>query len=649
MRIGIDIRSLQTGSRFAGIGTLTYNLVCAICNIDKENEYLFFADEGIELSTVDRLVEETGKKLVLLSHFVCKDFKWDILLSELSGPTVFFREKIDILIIPSLFESNIPVTMHTVSGKVFLVMYDLIPLIFKNDYFARFPLWWKHWYSYQLRNVSKADYIFAISECTKRDVVEYLGYSEDRIKVIYGGVNEYYKSDKIPIWTIKDSFAISNRYLLTVGCNDNRKNTEGLIKAFGLFSRQNDGYQLVVAGIISAESKCRFKNIAGEYGVEERVVFTNYINETELVGLYRGASLFVFPSFYEGLGLPVLEAMACGIPVIASNNSSIPEIVDKAGILVDPYNIEQIAKAIERVLSDTALRYELKVKGLERSKQFSWINAAQEIVNTYNKNIGKLKKIEASDCISKICQEEDWDNSEWLEIAKDIGLETDKKKKHRKTWEFTHAVYGLKKLGLLMPDIVALGIGSGHEAILYYFANVFKLVIATDIYSGDFTGNEADPGMLKNPEKYALIPYKKDNLIVNVMDGTKFTYGDNSFDLVFSFSSIEHFGSHKNATKTMKEITRVLKPGGVSVITTEVILNSFQGESDFFTIPQLFSDLIVPSGLRLVDGRINLMLPHKLMLRPVRYPEEIYKVFPHIVLSTGDIMWTSVIMFLKKF
>jgi SAM-dependent methyltransferase len=172
-------------------------------------------------------------------------------------------------------------------------------------------------------------------------------------------------------------------------------------------------------------------------------------------------------------------------------------------------------------------------------------------------------------------------------------------------------------------------------------------VHATDIYGiGDFEQTDAFSEMLVYPEKFAPFPYREEHLVVQYMDGCDLKYPDNCFDIAFSFSSIEHFGSHEASSKAVQEMARVLRPGGTAVITTEVILNNVS-HPEFFLPDELYEFLVHPSGLKLVED-IDFTISQSLLEKPVDLSKDCLNVFPHILCQVGKVVFTSVLMFLQK-
>lgn len=240
-----------------------------------------------------------------------------------------------------------------------------------------------------------------------------------------------------------------------------------------------------------------------------------------------------------------------------------------------------------------------------------------------------------------------WDNDEWLDLLRSLGLTDDKVAMHRKPYEFTQLLYGCRQLGMLRPDASFVSIGAGHEQVLYWLANHVERVVATDMYEGNWQGErakEGDPTVLHDPDRYAPFPYRREHLSFLKMDGRSLDFPDGTFDVSYSLSSIEHFGGLAGARQTMKEMARVLKPGGVLAIATEYILSGPQCEDTFF--PDEIGSLIDASGLPLVQP-IDERVYQRYRTRPVRLDVDPYQS-PHMVVQLGDTVFTSVMFFLQK-
>jgi len=229
--------------------------------------------------------------------------------------------------------------------------------------------------------------IIALSQSSKRHVVKALKIPEDRINVTYMGVDKIFHPhhSRREILKIKNRIGIKANFILSVANSHPHKNLGRLLQAYHTL-RKDKGitHQLLLAGN-PGRGHSELVRMVRKLGMGHEVIFTGYLSHHQMPLLYQAADLFVFPSLYEGFGLPILESMACGTPVVSSNAASLPEVVDEAGILVDPYHVNEMAGAMYRVLSDKSLAQDLIKKGLEQSKKFSWIQTAEQTLAIYKK------------------------------------------------------------------------------------------------------------------------------------------------------------------------------------------------------------------------------------------------------------------------
>jgi len=255
----------------------------------------------------------------------------------------------------------------------------------------------------------RAEAIITVSQASKRDIVRYLHIPPERIHVTYEAAGETFQpvedeacpgpSRRAQLTAVRQKYALPERYLLYLGGFDQRKNLSALLRAFALLVNKqrhcvlslSKEARLVIAGNLPGQDTPLFpdpRRLVRELGVEERAIFTGWVAEEDKPAILSGATAFVFPSLYEGFGLPALEAMACGTPVIASNRSSLPEVVGEGGILVEPTDVEALAEAMEVLLVDDALRAELRQRALAQAAKFSWKQTALETLAIYRKVVG---------------------------------------------------------------------------------------------------------------------------------------------------------------------------------------------------------------------------------------------------------------------
>ena len=270
-----------------------------------------------------------------------------------------------------------------VSGKQVITIYDLTFLLFPE-----YQPWLRGMGLAKgiAQSADRADMIIAISNHTKRDLVTHLGVSEKKIRVIHCAVSRAFRPiESSAIRPVLAKYGLPHDgYLLYVGNIEPRKNLVRLLQAYSLMKgRGTFCHPLILCGGSGWKNK-EVYDCVQRLSLDKEVKFIGYVPDEDLSVLMSGATLFVYPSLYEGFGLPPLEAMACGTPVVTSNSSSIPEVVGDAALMVDPHDVEGLSAAIERVLADKDLRVDLRRKGLARAKLFSWDEVALQTLQVYS-------------------------------------------------------------------------------------------------------------------------------------------------------------------------------------------------------------------------------------------------------------------------
>ncbi len=275
--------------------------------------------------------------------------------------------------------------------KSIAVIHDLAYFKFK-EYFTKFDYFMLSKLTTNIA-IRKASHLIAVSKSTKNDIIKYFNISPEKITVIYEGFNNrvYYPRSLQEVNNIKNKYSIKNKYILCVGTLQKRKNIVRLIKAFAKIKRHDKiSDNLVIVGKRGWLYKEIFE-IVKKLKLDKEIIFTDYVPLDDLPVLISGAKFYILPSLYEGFGLPLLEAMACGTPVITSKISSLPEVCDRAGLLINnPYSVEEIYQKIKKLYFNEDLQNHLSKKGLIRSQEFSWKKCAQETIkvikNTINDN-----------------------------------------------------------------------------------------------------------------------------------------------------------------------------------------------------------------------------------------------------------------------
>lgn len=228
-----------------------------------------------------------------------------------------------------------------------------------------------------------AERIITVSCYSKQDILDRIQADANRVKVIHSGIGEDIRRSAVRVIEgVTRRHAITSPYVFALGASDPRKNTATVIQAFAKFFTTCPLHMLVISGLSSAERR-RFAQQALSLGLSARVRLLPFVSREELIALYSGAEMFVYPTIYEGFGFPVLEAMACGTPVITSSVTSMPEVAGEAALFVDPGDVEALAEAMRLLATTPRLRDESIAKGLQRAKMFSWRRAALETLQVY--------------------------------------------------------------------------------------------------------------------------------------------------------------------------------------------------------------------------------------------------------------------------
>lgn len=377
MKIGIDITPLTWGNK-TGIGWYAYHLIKNIKNVDKKNLYILYGC----------FIKQYKKILKIKSDFKSENFY----VSVKFFPNRIYNYAVQTILPIELFHGKFDIihTLHPFSpvsmlGKQIITIHDLTPLI-NPEWFV--PLHSEKFRFIISKAVKRTDLIIADSNSTKKDIVKFFNINAEKIEVIYLAADEIYKpiQEKEFIEKTKKKYGIDKKYILFVGTIEPRKNLVRLLSVFKQIKHHIKDYQLVICGQPGWKTKTFFSKLNSfPEEVKKDIILTGYVPREEQLLLYNGCELFIYPSLYEGFGLPVLEAMSCGVPVITSNISSLPEVGGDAVILVNPEDEDEIGNAIIKVLEDKNLRELLIRKGIERSKLFNWRKTAEETLKIYKK------------------------------------------------------------------------------------------------------------------------------------------------------------------------------------------------------------------------------------------------------------------------
>jgi glycosyltransferase involved in cell wall biosynthesis len=389
MRIGIDARFL-THPQKGGFKTYTENLVTALACVDDRNQYILYLDREPDQNT--KLPQRPNFSHKILKQLPGIGMPW----REQAGISLqTARDRIDLLHSPCL---TAPL-MH--ACPLVMTIHDTIWL-FPQKYSRSdtFSLQWKlmEWYQITIPRVAsrRASAILTVSQLSKDDIVRYLGIDPAFIHVTHAAVNSIFQPVEDPgmVGSMRTKYGLDSKYILGIGSADPRKNIETLVNSYALLPENlRTGHHLAIVWTAPVLAESISKRIE-ELGIGRFVHFLHQVPNQDLVFLYNEASLFVFPSLYEGFGLPVLEAMACGTPVVAANTSSIPEIAGDAALLVEANDTKGIATAMTQVLLDGKLASEMVQKGLKRNSMFSWEKCARETLMVYSQTLSSKQTIQ---------------------------------------------------------------------------------------------------------------------------------------------------------------------------------------------------------------------------------------------------------------
>lgn len=359
-----------------GVEYYVLNLAENLILIDKDNEYIFFIcfSIGSKMDSKPFLESRNSKKKIIrlpINSLLCLSWAY------LSMPPIdWIIGEVDI------FHSSYSIAPPLKKGNLIYTVHDLVNLKYPElhtiksapVYLRRLSL-----------SVQEAKRIIAVSENTKNDLMEFTKVPEEKIRVIPEAPRKEFRriEDAELIKKIKEKYNLNQKYILSVCTLEPRKNLKNLIRSFSqLKDDMKEEYSLVIVGKkgwLYNEIFEEIKNLK----LHDRVKIIGYVPENHVPILMNGAEVFVYPSIYEGFGLPPLEAMACGTPVISSNSSSLPEVIGDAGILFDPYDTDELTEKLSCLLSSESLKKEMSIRGEQRARMFSWEKTAKETLKVY--------------------------------------------------------------------------------------------------------------------------------------------------------------------------------------------------------------------------------------------------------------------------
>jgi len=368
MRIGIDSRAAKW-YRGTGIGNYCYQLIHSFNEIDNYNDYSLFVPQNCNLDIpfkknfhVKSIVQENQNNF------------WN----EVNIPNTLTDKNMDIYHVP---QNGIGLPSNKDCPFV-ITLHDVIPYKMPETVGEQYLKIFKE----KLPDIIPlCDGIITVSQYSKQDIIEAFNFPSEKIYVTYLASEDIYKPyDKgLSKFIIKKNYSIEGDYILYIGGFSPRKNILGLIESFSLLlPKLSKNMKLVIAGS-KGKSYDIYKKRTQELHIEDKVIFPGFISMNHIPFMYNACELFVYPSFYEGFGLPPIEAMACGVPVIASNVTSIPEILGDSTLLVNPHDVNDLCEKMYTVLIDNTIRQSLITKGLKKASTLTWEHTAKETLNAY--------------------------------------------------------------------------------------------------------------------------------------------------------------------------------------------------------------------------------------------------------------------------
>ncbi len=371
MRVAIDARKLHD----FGIGTYIRNLLRHLSRIDELNEYVLLCHEP-DLGVAEQLGPNFRTVLEPSPNYSLRE--------QFHVPWVLHREK------PDVFHAPHYVLPPAVACRSVVTIHDCIHLMFPQYLpnraayaYAKASMW----------NAAKRSHrILTVSEASKRDILHFFNVPPEKIVVVYNAIDERFWNAprEEDVARVRERYQLDHGFVLYVGNIKPHKNLVRLIEAFDEL-RKHGGFDELKLLIIGDEISRlpALRRAVHSHKLHKHVRFLGYLPDDTLAILYRLAAVFVFPSLYEGFGLPPLEAMASGTPVVTSNVSSLPEVAGDAAVLVDPYDVGSIVQGVQRVLTDPALAQQLRMKGLVRAREFSWERSVARTCELYKEVAGR--------------------------------------------------------------------------------------------------------------------------------------------------------------------------------------------------------------------------------------------------------------------
>jgi glycosyltransferase involved in cell wall biosynthesis/ubiquinone/menaquinone biosynthesis C-methylase UbiE len=547
MKIAIDI-SLALGES-AGVGSYTRGLLEGLAAIDPDNEYILYSYLDFPQSPLATFPQQPNFSLRILQ---VAGEHWERMWSQADLPPKEALDAVHVLHSPFF---NAPKEHH---GALVVTIYDVSFLLQPQFHTEANRL---HCLQGTLNAALYADRIIAISTQTKKDLIDYFSMPEERIRVIHEAPRKIYspECDVEVIRGVLERFGIFHNFILFVGSLEPRKNLRTLLQAYAAYIMRHAGEELLVVAGGKGWLSDDLSQVVAERGLAKRVKFLGYVQEADLRVLYSAAKLFVYPSIYEGFGLPPLEAMACGAPVITSNTSALPEVVGDAAFLVDPHDGEALYQAMERVLCDHDLRARMRRQSLARATLFSWERTAEETLAVYEDVCPEYSKAARDARIGRKIQQS-WDQFGREDPFWAVLTNPDKKGGRWSEAEFFAT--GRHDIQAALQRITALGISLSFEKALDFGCGPGRLTQALAECFQEAHGVDIAASMIAKARELNAFGGR---CMYHLNDRPDLRlFEANTFDLVYSWLVLQHMPKQL-ALGYIAEFARVTKPGGIMI------------------------------------------------------------------------------------
>jgi glycosyltransferase involved in cell wall biosynthesis/2-polyprenyl-3-methyl-5-hydroxy-6-metoxy-1,4-benzoquinol methylase len=547
MKIAIDI-SMAIGES-AGVGTYTRGLIDGLAMVDSENEYVLYSYLEIPETFPPGLPQQPN---ISLRSVKVVGEHWERLWCGAELPPKEALGEVDIIHSPFF---NAPQEHH---GNLVVTIHDISFLLYPQFHTEANRL---HCFNGTLKAALYADRIIAVSQQTKQDLIQYFAIPEDRIRIVHEAPRHFCfpeRNDDL-IRSTLERLGVYRNFVLFVGSLEPRKNLKTLLTAYGSYVKRHARPELLVIaggkGWLNEEIR---QSVSG-LGLEERVRFVGYVTEADLRVLYSAAKLFVYPALYEGFGLPPLEAMACGAPVITSNTSALPEVVGDAALLIDPHNSEELSHAMQRVLCNDALRLRMRQQSLLRARLFSWERAARETLAIYQEVCPDHYLGERRARIGRRIQQS------WNHFGSEDPFWAALTVPDKSGGRWSEADFfetGRQSIRAALDRIATLGISLSYEKALDFGCGPGRLAQALAEHFQEVHGVDIAPSMIARAQR---LNKHGDRCTYHLNEAPDLRLFDsNTFDMVYSWLVLQHMPKEL-ALRYIAEFARVTKPGGVIV------------------------------------------------------------------------------------